>query len=128
MIDTEKLTKHYYTTSEVAELFEVSNSLIRYWETEFNSLRPNKNTKGERRFTRKNIEQIALIYHLVKEKGYTLDGARKEMAAQKAYFKERNTQLKKLSNLKSGMSELREFLTSELDRLQAGSGISEEQS
>ncbi|TVR79960.1 MAG: MerR family transcriptional regulator [Saprospirales bacterium] len=128
MIDTEKLTKHYYTTSEVAELFDVSNSLIRYWETEFHSLRPNKNTKGERRFTRKNIEQIALIYHLVKEKGYTLEGARKEMVSQKEYFKEKNTQLKKLANLKDGISEIRELLKSELDVLQQGNSISDEQS
>nr|MBS0037630.1 MerR family transcriptional regulator [Saprospiraceae bacterium] len=107
MIDTEKLTKHYYTTSEVAEMFDVSNSLIRYWENEFSSLRPNKNTKGERRFTVKNIEQIALIYHLVKEKGYTLDGAQKEIASKKVYYKERAAVVKKLNQLKTELAELK---------------------
>lgn len=107
MIDTTKLTKHYYTTSEVAEMFEVSSSLIRYWENEFSSLRPGKNTKGERKFTVKNIEQIALIYHLVKERGFTLDGAQREIAARKTYFKERKAVLSKLKKLKLGLAEMK---------------------
>lgn len=110
MIDTSKLSKQYYTTSEVAELFDVSNSLIRYWETEFSSLKPHKNTKGERRFTKKNIEQIALIYQLVKEKGFTLDGAQKEIASQKAYYKERSGVVKRLKEVKKGLAEMRDSI------------------
>ena len=110
MIDTDKLTKHYYTTSEVADMFDVSNSLIRYWETEFSSLRPSKTSKGERRFTKKNIEQIATIFHLVKEKGFTLEGARREMAAQKTYQKERKVHLKKLRRIREGLDNLKEEL------------------
>ena len=113
MIDIDKLSKHYYTTSEVAEMLDVSNSLIRYWETEFSSLRPNKNTKGERRFNKKNIEQISLIYHLVKEKGFTLDGAAKEISSRKVYYKERADVLKKLNRLRNNLASLQEVLKAE---------------
>ena len=59
--------KRYYTIGEVAELFEVSRSLIRFWENEFDILRPHKNSKGDRRFTPQNLEQLQLIYQLVRE-------------------------------------------------------------
>jgi len=108
MIDTDKLSKHYYTTTEVAEMFDVSSSLIRYWENEFSFLRPGKNTKGERRFTKKNIEQIGIIYHLVKEKGFTLDGAAKEISSRKVYYKERNEVLKKLRRMRDQLSIMKE--------------------
>ncbi|TVQ45068.1 MAG: MerR family transcriptional regulator [Saprospirales bacterium] len=111
MIDAEKLTKHYYTTTEVAEMFDVSSSLIRYWENEFSFLRPGKNTKGERRFNKKNINQIGLIYHLVKEKGFTLDGAAKEISSRKVYYKERNEVLKKMKRIKEELNLLKEKIT-----------------
>ncbi len=78
-IDTTKLKKRYYSIGEVAELYDVSSSLIRYWENEFPSLKPHKNSKGDRRFTPSNLEELNLIYHLVKERGFTLDGARAEL-------------------------------------------------
>lgn len=78
-IDLNALTKRYYTIGEVAEMFGVSKSLIRYWETEFDFLKPHKNSKGDRRFTVQNIEQFGQIYQLVKEQGFTLDGARKAL-------------------------------------------------
>ena len=77
-IDKE-LTKLYYSIGEVAEMFGVSNSLIRYWETEFNALKPTKNKKGDRRFMVKDIRTLEKIYTLVKERGFTLEGAKKEM-------------------------------------------------
>ena len=60
--------KRYYSIGEVAEMFDVSKSLIRFWESEFSLLRPHKNSKGDRRFTPQNIEQMRLIYQLVKER------------------------------------------------------------
>ena len=60
-------------------MFGVSNSLIRYWETEFNALKPTKNKKGDRRFMVKDIRTLEKIYTLVKERGFTLEGAKKEM-------------------------------------------------
>ena len=68
--------KLYYSIGEVAKAFDVNKSLIRYWEQEFPIIKPKKNKKGNRYFTPSDIENLKSIYHLVKEKGYTLDGAR----------------------------------------------------
>ena len=64
-MDIKKLSdeKLYYSIGEVSKLFDISRSLIRYWESEFDILKPHKNGKGERKFTKKNIEQLGLIYH-----------------------------------------------------------------
>lgn len=68
--------KLYYSIGEVAKAFDVNASLIRYWEQEFPIIKPKKNRKGNRYFTPEDIKNLKMIYHLVKEKGYTLDGAR----------------------------------------------------
>ncbi|MRI64068.1 MerR family transcriptional regulator [Ornithobacterium rhinotracheale] len=68
--------KLYYKISEVAEAFNVNASLLRFWEKEFDILKPKKNRKGNRYFTPEDIENLKIIYHLVKEKGYTLEGAK----------------------------------------------------
>ena len=74
-----RIEKIYYTIGEVAELFEVNQSLIRFWEKEFDILKPQKNKKGNRLFTKSDLENLRLIYHLVKERGYTLQGAREKL-------------------------------------------------
>lgn len=74
-----QLTKLYYSIGEVADMIEVNTSLIRFWEKEFPSIKPKKNKKGNRLYTPKEIKKIDQIYTLVKQKGYTLDGARKAM-------------------------------------------------
>lgn len=71
--------KRYYKIGEVAKAFGVNNSLIRFWEKEFDILKPKKNAKGNRLFTQEDLKNLKMIYHLVKEKGFTLDGARKKM-------------------------------------------------
>ncbi len=71
--------KLYYSISEVAELLSVNTSLIRYWEKEFPQLRPNKIANGERRFTQKDIDLLKQIQALLKDQGYTIDGARKTL-------------------------------------------------
>lgn len=68
--------KLYYSIGEVAKAFDVNASLIRYWEKEFPIIKPKKNKKGNRYFTPEDLKNLQMIYHLVKEKGYTLDGAR----------------------------------------------------
>jgi len=73
------LTKLYYSIGEVADMFDVNTSLIRFWEKEFTSLKPKKNNKGNRLFTPKEILKIQTIFHLVKENGYTLEGAKKAL-------------------------------------------------
>jgi len=78
-----KIEKVYYTIGEVAEWFDVNPSLIRYWEKEFDILKPKKNNKGNRLFTREDIDDLRLIYHLVKERRYTLQGARDKIKQNK---------------------------------------------
>ena len=75
------LTKLYYSIGEVAAIFDVNTSLIRFWEKEFTVIQPKKNKKGNRLFTVKDIEHFNKIYQLVKEQGYTLDGAKKALKA-----------------------------------------------
>lgn len=82
-IDTHQLTKLYYSIGEVADLFEVNTSLIRFWEKEFTAIKPKKNNKGNRLFTVKDIATIDRIYTLVKDEGHTLDGARKALREKK---------------------------------------------
>jgi len=83
MIDTTTLTKRYYTIAEVGKMFGVAKSLLRYWEGEFKEIQPRKDRGGVRRYTAKDIEQIKRIYELVKDRGFTIEGARKELAAAK---------------------------------------------
>ena len=78
-IDVSNLTKLYYSIGEVAKLFDVNASLIRFWEKEFTQIQPKKNSKGNRLFTVKDIEHFNKIYQLVKLEGYTLDGAKKAL-------------------------------------------------
>ncbi len=81
MIHTEEkeIEKLYYSIGEVANLFEVNTSLIRFWEKEFDVIAPSKNKKGNRLFTKKDIENFKLIFDLVKQKGYTLQGAKDKL-------------------------------------------------
>ncbi len=71
-----EIEKKYYTIGEVADELGVATSLIRFWEGEFDNIKPKKNRKGNRQFTKEDLQNVKLIYHLVKEKGYTLQGAR----------------------------------------------------
>jgi DNA-binding transcriptional MerR regulator len=74
-----KAVKLYYSIGEVSHMFGVNPSLIRFWEKEFSSIKPNKNKKGNRFYTASDIGQLKLIYHLVKERGFTLEGAKKQL-------------------------------------------------
>ena len=78
-----KVEKLYYSIGEVAKMFNVNTSLIRFWEKEFDIIKPKKNKKGNRLFTQKDIDNFHIIYHLVKEKGMTLKGAKKKMKENK---------------------------------------------
>jgi len=88
-------------------MFDVSKSLIRYWESEFNYLKPHKNSKGDRRFTPQNIEQLELIFHLVKEREFTINGARLEIKRIKQLKKEKKTMLSRLEALKGFLEEIK---------------------
>lgn len=71
--------KLFYSMGEVAEMFDVNASLIRHWESQFSVIRPKRNKKGNRLFSPRDVENLKLIYHLVKERGMTLDGARRAL-------------------------------------------------
>jgi DNA-binding transcriptional MerR regulator len=105
-----KEEKRYYSIGEVAKMFDVAKSLIRFWETEFDYLKPHKNSNGERRFTQQNIDQLSLIYHLVKERGFTLDGAKREIIENKEKINEKMHHLNKLKAVRKRLVNIRKML------------------
>ena len=105
-----KIEKIYYTIGEVAELFEVNASLIRFWENEFDFLTPQKNKKGNRLFTKEDINKIRIIYHLVKEKGYTLQGAREKIKRNREDVEKQVEIIDSLQRIKSFLLELKNDL------------------
>ncbi len=102
--------KLYYSIGEVARAFDVNTSLLRYWEQEFPILRPKKNKKGNRYFTPEDIKNLKIIYHLVKEKGYTLDGARIALTTN-SKLSETITMIDRLEFVKAELQKLKESLT-----------------
>lgn len=109
--------KLFYTMGEVAEMFDVNQSLLRYWESQFKILRPKRNKKGNRLFTQEDIRNLKLIYHLVKERGMTLEGAKKALRGAQAdggNDMNRDAELmERLQRIRSLLEEVREDLKSE---------------
>ncbi|MDP4685012.1 MAG: MerR family transcriptional regulator [Crocinitomicaceae bacterium] len=112
-MEIEKLTKLYYTIGEVADMFSVNASLIRFWEKEFAIIQPKKNKKGNRLFTTKDIENFNKIYQLVKINGYTLDGAKKALKSKELVNEEvidtddNMIVINRLENIKQRLQELK---------------------
>lgn len=106
--------KLYYSIGEVAKAFDVNTSLIRYWEQEFPILKPKKNKKGNRYFTPEDIKNLKMIYHLVKEKGYTLDGAKIALATD-AKISETVGMIERLEYVKAQLQKLKDSLMDKLD-------------
>jgi DNA-binding transcriptional MerR regulator len=102
--------KLYYSIGEVSKMFDVNPSLIRFWEKEFDILKPKKNKKGNRLFTPQDVENLKIIYHLVKERGYTLQGARDKMKDNKTDVSDNVQVVEHLQNLKSFLLELKKTL------------------
>ena len=105
-----KIEKKYFSIGEVATQLNVSTSLIRFWENEFDSIKPKKNRKGNRQFTKEDIENIKLIYHLVKEKGYTLQGAKEMLKNSHASITDRLRLIDSLKEIRSFMVEMKNSL------------------
>ena len=103
-----KIEKLYYTIGEVAEMFNVNTSLIRFWEKEFDIIKPHKNKKGNRLFTPQDVENFHLIYHLVKEKGLTLKGAEKKLKENKEDTIQNFEVVQKLQEIKELLIDLKE--------------------
>ncbi len=110
-IDTQHLDKLYYTIGEVAGMFDVSRSLLRYWENEFSFLTPRKNKKGDRLFTKENIQQIQIIYNLVKVRGFTLEGAKLELKKEKTSLTEQINIVDRLKTIQSKLKDLDDKLS-----------------
>lgn len=103
-------TKLYYTIGEVSKLFDVNASLIRFWEKEFDILQPKKNKKGNRLFTQKDVANLEIIYHLVKERGYKLDGAKKKLKENKEDTMNEMEMITSLKKVRSFLISLKEEL------------------
>lgn len=106
------IEKIYYSISEVAEMFQVNASLIRFWEKEFDIIKPHKNKKGNRLFTKQDIDNFHLIFHLVKERGMTLAGAKKKLDTNKEDTLKNFEVIDKLKNIKELLLEVRNELDS----------------
>lgn len=102
--------KLYYSIGEVSQMFEVNTSLIRFWEKEFSIIKPKKNKKGNRLFTQKDVDNFHLIYHLVKERGFTLEGAKKKLRENRDDTMNQVEMLKSLKKIKGFLLELKEEL------------------
>jgi len=104
------ITKLYYSIGEVAQMFDVNASLIRFWEKEFDILKPKKNAKGNRLFTQKDVDNLKVIYHLVKERGFTLQGAKKKLRENKGDTIQNEEIVEKLKDIRQFLVELRDNL------------------
>ncbi len=102
--------KRYYKIGEVAKAFNLNTSHIRFWEKEFDILKPKKNKKGNRLFTQIDVKNLKLIYHLVKEKGFTLDGAKAKMKEKPEVIKNNYAIISRLENIKEELNKIKNNL------------------
>ena len=102
--------KRYYGIGEVAKAFGVNTSLIRFWEKEFDALKPKKNAKGNRKFTPQDIKNLQLIYHLVKERGFTLEGAKTHLKENKQNTLNNFDIIQKLERVKTELAKIKDQL------------------
>jgi DNA-binding transcriptional MerR regulator len=102
--------KRYYGIGEVAKAFDVNTSLIRFWEKEFDILKPKKNAKGNRKFTPEDIKNLQLIFHLVKERGFTLEGAKTHLKEEKKKTLSNFEVIQKLQKIKAELQKIKEQL------------------
>ena len=102
--------KLFYKISEVAEIFDINISAVRFWEKEFDILKPKKNKKGNRLFTHKDIENIKIIYYLLKERGFTVEGAKKKLKENKLDTIDNVQIINHLKEIKRFLAKLKEEL------------------
>jgi DNA-binding transcriptional MerR regulator len=105
-----EIEKLYYSIGEVAELFNVAPSLIRFWESEFDIIKPKKNRKGNRQFTKEDIDNVRTIYHLVKEKGFTLNGAKDMLKNDVQGVKDKMEMIESLKKVRKFLKDLSQEL------------------
>ena len=105
-----KIEKLFYSIGEVAAMFHVNTSLIRFWEKEFDIIKPQKNKKGNRLFTQKDIDHFHLIFHYVKERGMTLKGAKAKLRENKEDLQHDFEIIKRLKAIRSMLEEIKNNL------------------
>lgn len=103
-----RIEKVFYSISEVADMFGVNQSNIRFWENEFDILKPHKNAKGNRMFTPEDIENLKIIYHLLREKGMTIKGAQKKLKENKADTIQNIEIISRLQEIRQTLVEIRD--------------------
>lgn len=103
-----KIEKVFYSIGEVAEMFQVNTSHIRFWENEFDILKPKKNKKGNRLFTNEDIENVKLIYHLVKERGLTLKGAKQKLKDNKEDTLNKHELVDRLKTIRQMLTDIKD--------------------
>jgi DNA-binding transcriptional MerR regulator len=113
VVETESLSKVYYTITEVADMFQVNASLLRFWEKEFPKQLGNlkKNKKGDRYYNKQDIEKLKLIFHLVKDKKMTLEGAREFLKDNKKRVKDDKGFVENLERIREFLVDIRKSLT-----------------
>ena len=102
--------KIYYSIGEVSKIIGISTSKIRFWEKEFDSIKPKKNKKGNRIFSKKELNKLKLIHHLLKEKKYTIDGAKKKMRKNPEKTETHQKVIENLKKIKAELIEIRKNL------------------
>jgi DNA-binding transcriptional MerR regulator len=105
-----EVDKHYFSIGEVAKIFDVNTSLIRFWEKEFEIIQPKKNKKGNRMFTREDVKNFYVIFNLVKERGFTLQGAKDKLKENNSAVKNEADVIESLNKIKSFLLDLKEVL------------------
>ncbi len=105
-----QVEKLYYSIGEVAKIFDVNTSLIRFWEKEFDIIKPKKNKKGNRLFTKDDVDNLHVIYHLVKERGFTLEGAKKKLKENRAETINHAQIVQRLKDIRSFLHQLKQSL------------------
>ncbi len=105
-----EIEKLYYSIGEVSEMFSVAPSLIRFWESEFEIIQPKKNRKGNRQFTKEDIDNVRTIFHLVKQKGFTLQGAKEMLKNDTQSVKDKMEMLDCLRRVRQFLVEVRDKL------------------
>ncbi len=102
--------KRYYSIGELAKAFDVNTSLLRFWEKEFDILKPKKNAKGNRMFTPEDVKNLRLLFHLIKERGFTLDGAKDYIKAKPKESLDNFEIIRKLEAIKSTLIHIKNEL------------------
>jgi DNA-binding transcriptional MerR regulator len=110
VLRTKEIGKLYYRIGEVAKIFGVNTSLIRFYENEFPIIKPQRNKKGNRLFTQKDVDNFHIIFHLIKEKGFTLEGAKQHLRKQSDDTPDNQEIIKSLQKVKRFLLEVRSGL------------------